>query len=72
MIVRHPFDRLVSAFRDKLERIKTNQNMETHYYYKLYGKDIVKTYRARAIENFGKEFFGPENNFGAPMPVKGE
>ena len=58
MIVRHPFDRLVSAFRDKLER-------KNGMYYNLYGKTIVEKYRGAALKKFGEEFFSAENNFGA-------
>ena len=42
IIVRHPFDRLVSAFRDKLER--SNQgyySIQQGYYMRKYGKEIV-------------------------------
>ena len=51
IIVRHPFDRLLSAYRDKLEKFNK-------YYYEKYGKAIVNKYRRRGIERFGKEFYG--------------
>ena len=50
IVVRHPFERLLSAYRDKLERSNV-------YYYKKYGEKIVKTYRQKAINIFGKDFF---------------
>lgn len=63
IIVRHPFDRLLSAFRDKLER-------KNDWYQKLYGRKIVSKYRQQAIDKFSKNFFSAENNFGSPVPVK--
>ena len=50
IVVRHPFERLVSAYRDKLERSNV-------YYYKKYGEKIVQKYRQKAINIFGKDFF---------------
>lgn len=40
IIVRHPFERLLSAYRDKLENIDNRE-----YYYKKYGTHIVLKYR---------------------------
>lgn len=68
LIVRHPFHRLVSAFRDKLERLHSKK-AKSDYFYKLYGRDIVKRYRARATERFGEAHFSKENNYGAPVAV---
>ena len=56
IIVRHPFERLVSAFRDKLER-SNERNYLLDYYYKQYGEKMVKKYREKAISNFGNDFF---------------
>ena len=42
--------RLVSAFRDKLERFNS-------YYYTNYGRKIVTRFRRRAEAKFGSEFF---------------
>lgn len=53
LIVRHPFDRLLSAYRDKLERY--NKHFD-----ELYGKRIVEKYRPRGILRFGKEFYDHE------------
>ncbi|XP_077292620.1 carbohydrate sulfotransferase 11-like [Arctopsyche grandis] len=41
MIVRHPFERLLSAFRDKLE------DVDKTYYHEKYGKYIMKWYRVQ-------------------------
>jgi len=59
VVVRNPFTRLVSGFRDK---------MESHGGWRLLKKSIVQKYRSRAIKELGAEFFeGP--NFGAILPV---
>ena len=41
MLVRHPFDRLSSAYREKF-------GSENHYYHKALGKGIIKKYRKNA------------------------
>jgi len=72
LIVRHPFDRLVSAFRDKLEQCHgdpKNCTLTSNWYYKQYGSKIVAQYRKEAIRKFGNDFFAEGNNFGAPYPV---
>lgn len=71
IVVRHPFDRLVSAFRDKLERLHA-KTPETDYYYKTHGSKIVGRYRTEALNRFGKKYFSEANNFGAPIPVNTE
>ncbi|KAI4490147.1 hypothetical protein M0804_004329 [Polistes exclamans] len=40
LIVRHPFERLLSAYRDKLEHINGRE-----YYYKRFGRHITHKYR---------------------------
>ena len=67
VIVRHPFERLVSAFRDKLERT----HRSNAYYYEKYGKHIVKEFRDRAVTTLGANFFSQANNFGALLAVPG-
>lgn len=64
IVVRHPFDRLVSAFRDKLER-----RLEEPFYYDNFGKYFVDKYREQAIKELGIEYFNKENNFGTPLKV---
>ncbi len=70
LIVRHPFNRLVSAFRDKLERSR-RPDVDKNWYYRTYGKGIVARYRKDATKRFGKDFFSQENNYGAPFAVQG-
>ena len=62
MVVRHPFERLVSAYRDKLER------MDLHYYEK-YGKKIVYRFRERAMKALGAGYFNKSNNYGTFLEV---
>ncbi|XP_014251969.1 carbohydrate sulfotransferase 11 isoform X2 [Cimex lectularius] len=45
MMVRHPFDRLLSAYRDKLENINIGREHGTHHFYRKYGAKIVQKYR---------------------------
>ena len=53
--------RLISAYRDKIERsheMKPNSsevNIEKDWYYKKYGKEIIKRYRKKYLEKFGFE-----------------
>ena len=68
MIVRHPFERLVSAYRDKLERINYSLHSKV-YFYETYGKRIVERFREKAIETLGKAFFQKSNNYGTMLTV---
>ena len=62
MVVRHPFERLVSAYRDKLERMDM-------YYYQTYGKKIVYRFRERALKVLGEDFFSQSNNYGTLLEI---
>ncbi|XP_069951080.1 carbohydrate sulfotransferase 13 isoform X2 [Cherax quadricarinatus] len=44
-VVRHPFERVLSAYRDKLEDYERDIKDRGGYYYAIYGKRIVKAYR---------------------------
>ena len=57
--VRHPFSRLISAFRDKLERCTTEFDCtrKNDWFYKRLGSKIVKRFRKAATEKFGSDFF---------------
>ena len=46
MVVRHPFERLLSAYRDKLEHIEGRE-----YYYRRFGRHITYKYRQNKKEN---------------------
>jgi len=75
IITRHPFSRLISAYRDKIERsheMKPNSsevNIEKDWYFKKYGKEIIKRYRKKYLEKFGFETLTEKNNFGSPFPT---
>jgi len=47
MVVRHPFERLLSAYRDKLEDLSRDLEARDGYYYSTYGKYIVEEYREK-------------------------
>ena len=50
LIVRHPYDRLLSAYRDKFENKKK-------FYHLKYGRFMIRQYRKRGIRRFGKAFY---------------
>ena len=63
VIVRHPLDRIVSAFRDRLEK----SHPRTPNYAEI-SRRIASKWRAKAIQTLGREFFdGPLD--GASLPV---
>ena len=70
MVYRHPFHRLVSAFRDKLEYIHPPKSPQDDFFYQLHGRTITFKYRKLAEIKFGKDFFSAKNNFGAPNADK--
>lgn len=70
IIVRHPFERLVSAFRDKIERLHAS-SLAQDYYYKMHGREITRKYRAGASQHLGPDFLSKANHYGALVPVTG-
>ncbi len=52
LIVRHPLDRLLSAYRDKLESGDRNE-----HYHAAYGRGIVRDFRRQGLRRFGMEFY---------------
>lgn len=51
MVVRHPFERILSAYRDKLEDISRDLEARDGYYYTVYGKNIVSEFRDKTDTN---------------------
>lgn len=51
LVVRHPFERLLSAYRDKLENCVAGQEHGTLHFYRKYGAKIVRKYRSKSREN---------------------
>ncbi|XP_015126739.1 carbohydrate sulfotransferase 11 [Diachasma alloeum] len=45
LVVRHPFERLLSAYRDKLENSVAGREHGTLHFYRKYGATIVQKYR---------------------------
>ena len=66
LVVRDPWDRLLSAYRDKLELGNT---ADQQAFQESYGKDMVAKYRREGLERFGEGFY--ESNSGAPVSVRG-
>jgi len=73
LVVRHPFQRLVSAYRDKLERCHSVSEGECDlgkdYFYNNYGKHIVSRFRRKYLDKFGEESLNDSSNSGAPYPA---
>lgn len=57
LFVRHPFDRLVSAYRNKLEDSYAQE--DGSYFYKTYGRRIVERFRINRVTDKRK---GEENS----------
>lgn len=66
LIVRDPWERLLSAYRDKLE---VGNTADQQAFQESYGKDMVAKYRREGLERFGEGFY--ELNLGAPVAVRG-
>lgn len=49
LFVRHPFERILSAFRDKLEDPAVKGRQFNEYYYNKYGRRVVMYYRKEKI-----------------------
>ncbi|XP_075224851.1 carbohydrate sulfotransferase 11-like [Lycorma delicatula] len=45
LVVRHPFERILSAYRDKLENINVRAEHGSVHFYRKYGSKIVSKYR---------------------------
>merc|ERR1711971_1382315 len=60
MVVRHPFERILSAYRDKLEDLERDIDARDGFYYTMYGKHIVAEYRQQEAKNSTEENLGRE------------
>merc|ERR1719334_1956807 len=49
IFVRHPFERILSAFRDKLEDPGVQGHKFNEYYYNKHGRRIVMHYRKQSV-----------------------
>ena len=47
LVARHPFQRLVSAYQDKLQDYARDLKYRGGYYYAMYGADIVTKFREK-------------------------
>lgn len=54
LVVRHPFQRIMSAYLDKLENFSRDLKYRGGYYYAMYGADIVTKYREKYQAKFPK------------------
>jgi len=54
LVVRHPFERVISAYMDKIEDYTRDLKYRGGYYYAMYGADIVAKFRQKYQEKFPK------------------
>ena len=64
VVVRNPFERLVSAFRERMEVKCLTEDM------KNFGKAIVKQFRKEYLQHFPKDSLSKENNYGSLYPLQ--
>ncbi|KAF4529090.1 hypothetical protein B566_EDAN018221 [Ephemera danica] len=53
LMVRHPFERLISAYRDKLENKDNRHQHGTMHFYETFGKKIVLKFRNSSVDEHG-------------------
>lgn len=56
MVVRHPFERILSAYRDKLENSTAGREHGTLHFYEKYGRKIVSKYRTGSSKRLEPTF----------------
>jgi len=54
MVVRHPFERIMSAYADKIQDYNRDLKYRGGYYFAMYGSEIVQNYRPRYQAKFPK------------------
>jgi len=52
LVVRHPFERIMSAYADKLQSYNRDLKYRGGYYFAMYGSEIVEKYRPRYQAKF--------------------
>ena len=52
LVVRHPFERVMSAYVDKMEDYQRDLKYRGGYYYAMYGADIVTKFRQKYLDKF--------------------
>ncbi|XP_050576494.1 carbohydrate sulfotransferase 11-like isoform X1 [Bombus affinis] len=67
LVVRHPFERLLSAYRDKLENSVAGREHGTLHFYRKYGSKIVEKYREANFIPPGEDLVIRRN--GEPPPA---
>ncbi|KAJ8874790.1 hypothetical protein PR048_022679 [Dryococelus australis] len=66
LVVRHPLERLLSAYRDKLENVKTGHEHGTLHYYSKYGRRIVSKYRRGGNSTKSWKLLRPDQHYWSP------
>lgn len=59
LVVRHPFERLLSAYRDKLENSVAGREHGTLHFYRKYGGKIVEKYRGKSRQSIDRDVLLP-------------
>ena len=66
IVVRNPFDRLVSAFRDRIERVCPQEIWGNYHFH---NKESVNKYRPVFLSKFGPDALSKAKNYGAIITV---
>lgn len=70
MTVRHPFERLLSAYRDKLENTNFGREHGTLHFYSAFGSKIVKKYRKNGNKTMTWDLLEPSQYLWNPNQPK--
>jgi hypothetical protein len=70
LTVRHPFERILSAYRDKLENFNHGQEHGTVHFYNKYGSKIVKKYRSGGNSTMSWQLLTPDQYLWNPQHAK--